>query len=97
MTRNPAIRALALAAPALVAACGQSPASAPSLEYYRTHPAEWERAIWLCTNEPPTLEDSHACVIALQLLRSTAQATGAASAGDRRVAALGRAVRDADR
>ena len=44
---------LAVAGILVAVACTQE-AEGPvqSVAYYRSHPAEWERRVWVCTNEP---------------------------------------------
>lgn len=65
-TRKLAIRSLAFAGYGLVAACGED--AAPSVDYYRRHPAQWEREVWICTNEPAIHEHIRACASALEAL-----------------------------
>ena len=50
--------------------CSQHPeVPVRSAEYYRAHVAEWERRVWDCTNEPPTVDRKTDCVNALLVLR----------------------------
>ena len=55
----------------LVAVAWTQEAEGPvqSVAYYWSHPAEWERRVWVCTNEPGTLEHTPECANALLALR----------------------------
>jgi hypothetical protein len=88
------LRTLVPAASMLLIACGQDFGRAPSIEYYRSHPAEWERAVWVCTNEPATLEHTPACVTALEALRTH---KGLRIRPERQLAALPPALPASDR
>lgn len=61
--------ALALACGGFAAACTQDEGSITSVAYYRSHPREWERAVWVCTNDGNALEHTLGCANALQALR----------------------------
>jgi hypothetical protein len=39
-----------------------------SVAYYRSHPAEWERRVWVCTNVPTSLQYTPECANALLAL-----------------------------
>jgi hypothetical protein len=61
---------LAVAGILVAVACtqeGEGPVQ--SVAYYRSHPAEWERRVWVCTNEPGTLEHTPECANALLALQ----------------------------
>jgi hypothetical protein len=59
---------LALAGGVVAAACSKEELPSGSVAYYRSHPAEWERALWVCTNDGSTLEHTIGCANALRLL-----------------------------
>lgn len=52
----------------LVAACTAGEGPSGSVAYYRTHPAEWERAVWICTNDGSEFVSTIGCANALALL-----------------------------
>jgi hypothetical protein len=61
-----------------------------SVAYYRNHPAEWERRVWLCTNEPGNLEHTPECANALLALRRADEPLLRSAVGSSSVASLRR-------
>jgi hypothetical protein len=59
-----------------------------SVAYYRSHPAEWERRVWVCTNEPGTLEHTPECAHALLALPRADEPLPRSDAGSSSVASL---------
>ena len=66
--RHPATYALALANAVFLAACTGKDCPSGSVAYYRTHPAEWERAVWVCTNDDSAFVSTIGCVNVLAVL-----------------------------
>ena len=52
----------------LMAACTAGEGPSGRVAYYRTHPAEWERAVWICTNHGSAFVSTIGCANALALL-----------------------------
>jgi hypothetical protein len=61
-----------------------------SVAYYRSHPAEWERRVWVCTNEPGDFEYTPECAHALLALRRADMPLRRSDAGSSSVARLRR-------
>jgi hypothetical protein len=61
-----------------------------SVAYYRSHPAEWERRVWVCTNEPGNLEHTPECTNALLALQRGDMPLRHSDAGSSSVASLRR-------
>ena len=82
---------LAVAGILVAVACTQD-AEGPiqSVAYYRNHPAEWERRVWVCTNEPGNLEHTPECAIALLALPRADEPLRHFNAGSSSVASLRR-------
>jgi hypothetical protein len=76
---------LALTGSLLAVACTRKTESpVQDVAYFRNHPAEWEQRVWVCTNDPGTLEHTPECATALLALRS-----GEKPAGDSDLTASG--------
>ena len=61
-----------------------------SVVYYRSHPAEWERRVWVCTNESGNLEHRPECKNALLALSRADEPLRRSDAGSSSVARLRR-------
>lgn len=61
---------LALAVTLVATACShETEGPVRGVAHYHSHPAEWERRVWVCTNERATLEHTPYCANALLALR----------------------------
>jgi hypothetical protein len=76
----------------LIAAARTQDAEVPvqSVAYYRSHPAQWERRVWVCTNEPGTLEHTPECANALLALQRGDVPRRRSDGASSSVASLGR-------
>jgi hypothetical protein len=73
-----------------VACTQESESPVQSVAYYRSHPAEWERRVWVCTNEPGNLEHAPECASALLALRRADEPLRRPDAGNSSFASLRR-------
>jgi hypothetical protein len=82
---------LAVAGILVAVACApEAEGPVQSVAYYRSHRAEWERRVWVCTNETGALAYTPECANALLALRRADEPLRRSDAGSGSVVRLRR-------